>query len=766
MATAAERSPADVLQGVTTDNNNPITALLKACVRTPGVTIVHSRGTQIQRESDFTIRCLQKVFGNQFASFLHHCEAPLLEAGPEGGYSASAILQDAPLPLSYGMSPQTAPHVRFPDAKDIASSFYGNRHDAVVAWGYGRNVSTYLPSPCPANVGELLPIAADRPNGATSKRFQCIPRHQLASFVATVPSPLQRNLYALVDDVHYCDPYFDIDADLRTLPHDAVRLLTTHLLDAARRSPVTSSDGAASVSDEVHCAMEVVLSTCLTFLASELENYFTLRCGAASTVQETLILTASSCVQHKLSYHIHMRFCTAAASADGVDSLPLRSVKAPCAFSSVMEHKLFADSMAAKLTETASGGTKDSPASPLDQATAQVLLAVLDLSVYTRWRAFRLPYNIKSVDISNIVQRSNDVDDASPALLSQLLSTTDAAATALGTYASPGAVCRGICVGCNQRIKDVDTKEDVNRSLLHRLRPLLPLDHSACSSLLSAALTACSCVPAPDGLDSHLITEFVQRCFDLASITRPALSLAHNALHPSLSYNKRLREEDDTLPQESMAEESYTGFDDALVHDEGRLTMPHLLPTAIGHSDTAPFPSGRRVTLNSPAVRMLMWRLFQCLHPTAFQNLRPDHLNVVFEDAGQRYWYVYQKQNRYCLNLNRQHQQTCGQLYLTYGSIKFRCYSNDCCRMPCWRRCWGVVGAQQESGGAHLVIPEEEQVVLDALRDIHCKLFPELDEQQLRLRFPGSVLAAGHEGLPSLPACGKPDVDAEPMSQL
>ena len=63
-----------------------------------------------------------------------------------------------------------------------------------------------------------------------------------------------------------------------------------------------------------------------------------------------------------------------------------------------------------------------------------------------------------------------------------------------------------------------------------------------------------------------------------------------------------------------------------------------------------------------------------------------------------RAYYVIQKDCKWCLKAQRAHRSTYGQLYLTYKSIKYRCYSNDCheqCLCLSWdvtERCRAIRG--------------------------------------------------------------------------
>jgi hypothetical protein len=746
-----------------TSTINPLLSLLRPCVRIPGVTIDCSLVTSVpshrsahaaatpqndcsaSRDGELITRCLAQVFGTAYSHLLHRTTTSAsVKRNEHIGSSGASHFYHSELPLLHSATgAHASAYVRHPDPKDIATSFYGNRHDAVVAWGYCSPAVNTGGGSAPSE--RLVPIAVDLPNGSSAKRYQCIPQTELPQFVASIPDPLRRNVYTLIDDMHPCDPFFDIDGDLKSLPMDAVNMMIGRHQAGSDASSV----------DVHHATLEAILAACLTFLTAKLREYFTQSrtrrtMGAPSAVAEpyqTLVLTASSCQEQKLSFHIHMRWrCVAHHEPLGRDGGTTTTL--PCMFQSVMEHKHFADVLEAELKRLASGPDTGDSVLSVDRATAQLLLVVLDLSVYSRWRALRLPYNIKSVNVTDIVQRAESAPK-----LSTVLSTTDAAASVLTLCASPGATAACICVGC----ADV-TNNSIRTALLHRLRPLLPLsgdrDTDLVKGLLLKALDESSCIKA----DEHH-KSFVEMCFDLALVTRRSLG----GFRSSSSFgSKRQRSGSREEIDNAEAQDYIIDERSSHIHENGDSSAaPYVVVEYDSHhhgdsvvsseSIPAPFPTGRRQPLNSPAARTLMWRLFQCLHPTGFQNLRPDHLNVVFEDAGQRYWYVYQKQNRYCLNLARDHKQTCGQLYLTYGSIKFRCYSNDCCRVPCWRRSWGVDVAEP------VAPPQtEEDSIAATLREIHGKLFPELDEQQLRLRFPSYLLE------PSAPAGARNSEVPEP----
>ena len=133
-----------------------------------------------------------------------------------------------------------------------------------------------------------------------------------------------------------------------------------------------------------------------------------------------------------------------------------------------------------------------------------------------------------------------------------------------------------------------------------------------------------------------------------------------------------------------------------------------------------PFVTGVRTAVGGDA-RATLLRLFRTVHPsfdpastdaqrasmaTADAEDAPPHMPVnslggcEYEDNGQsRAYYVRQKSSRYCLRADRAHAKTYGQLYVTYGSVKYRCFSNDCCD-KCVVIEWADVGKWRRTAAA------------------------------------------------------------------
>lgn len=140
-----------------------------------------------------------------------------------------------------------------------------------------------------------------------------------------------------------------------------------------------------------------------------------------------------------------------------------------------------------------------------------------------------------------------------------------------------------------------------------------------------------------------------------------------------------------------------------------------------------------------------------------YRAIVPELLRIQYQEAGVRCYYVTQKQNKFCLKLQRCHRATFTQLFLTYGSIKVRCYSNDCYDSFLWIP-WsrppppsssssssdGVDGspAAAESTSTEDSCLQESSPPIAApypqyerLAEIHKFLFPELSPEEVLKRY-------------------------------
>ena len=163
-----------------------------------------------------------------------------------------------------------------------------------------------------------------------------------------------------------------------------------------------------------------------------------------------------------------------------------------------------------------------------------------------------------------------------------------------------------------------------------------------------------------------------------------------------------------------------------------------------------PMPRSVRTQLDDKEVKRLLAEVFWCLAPEYGQAAKPagtgleassasqaavtpERMKVQFEESIRAY-YVYQKQSKFCFRLRRTHKSTYAQLYLTFGSIKVRCYSNDCCDRCCvvpWE-------APADTDSASQRRPEYPK--FERLAEIRKALFPPLPAGELVRRYGTAVL--------------------------
>ncbi|ESS67252.1 hypothetical protein TCDM_04022 [Trypanosoma cruzi Dm28c] len=121
-----------------------------------------------------------------------------------------------------------------------------------------------------------------------------------------------------------------------------------------------------------------------------------------------------------------------------------------------------------------------------------------------------------------------------------------------------------------------------------------------------------------------------------------------------------------------------------------------------------------------------------------------DRVVVQYQDNIRAY-YAQQKLSRYCLNQGREHRGTYPQLYLTYGSIKLRCYSNDC-HNRCLAVRWSNDEDEQMTGSTAIALPVDERGYpkYERLTEIRHLLFPPLPPEELLRRY-GSLALEGKQ---------------------
>ncbi|CAG9581721.1 conserved hypothetical protein [Leishmania major strain Friedlin] len=656
-----------------------------------------------------------------------------------GGSSAAMLPKKTP------SSPHSLLGLRVPNPLRLHSSFYPTRVEALAARGYGAHRG-------------LLPIALDRRSGSGSKLFNVLPRWStnvvgigeagvetsagirhgsaVADFVSAIPHTQDRNLYALVDESCPVDPYFDLDFAYdpdQDDPSDA--LLVQSYGEGKEVASVTAFSAEA---------VEKVLLTMLTALRREVETEL------KTTVAECLVLTSSlqigrrpdtpsapaSLEQLKLSFHVHFRLA---------DRAVLASVREMHHFVTRLRSRLQNDEAAATTLSLLGSPTREKREEA--RQASSLLLRCVDFGVYTRWRAFRLPYNVKAFDAA---RSSALVSGAGDDLLEEQLQQLGIALPDNGVGRAAPSVLQNLFLAA-----DVATHK-AQRYLLKRLEqhfrfllPVLPgateLRSAALAEFLSplvprqvrAAAAELSRPSSPTSSARDVVSAWVM---ELACIVRDASTLPHSR--------------DDGAVQESTTSSSFR-----LLLDECTITSAAAKASAQATSNTfdvplPPMPRSVRVRVEDAEMKRLLAEVFWCIAPeyggpgavvraspvadawnalSAPNSITPERINAHYEDSIRAY-YVFQKQNKYCVRLHRNHKATFAQLYLTFGSIKIRCYANDCCDRCCIIP-WEAPDNPKSGPQYHAGYPRYERLV--AIRNA---LFPPLSTEELVRRYGTSIL--------------------------
>ncbi|CBZ30146.1 conserved hypothetical protein [Leishmania mexicana MHOM/GT/2001/U1103] len=636
--------------------------------------------------------------------------------------------------------------LRVPNPLHLHSSFYPTRVEALAARGYGAHRG-------------LLPLALDHRSGSGSKLFNVLPRWSanvvgidesavetsagiwhgsaVADFVSAIPHRQDRNLYALVDESCPVDPYFDLDFSYDPEQDDPSAAL---LLQSCGEGKEVASVTAFSAE-----AVEKVLLTMLTALRREVET------GLKTTVVECLVLTSSlqtgrrpdtpsapaSLEQLKLSFHVHFRLA---------DRAVLASVREMHNFMTQLRSRLQDKEAAATTSPSLDSPTREKR-EEARQASA-LLLRCVDFGVYTRWRAFRLPYNVKASEAS---QSSALVSGAGVDLLEEQLRQLGIALPDNGVGKAAPSVLQSLFLAA-----DVATYK-AQRYLVKRLEqhfrfllPVLPgateLRLTALAEFLSPLVppqvrAAAAEVCGPSSSSSSARDVVSAWVMELACVVRDASALPHS--------------HDDGAVQESTTSSSFR-----LLLDEGALTSAAAkassaqAPSSPFGVPLPPMPRSVRVRVEDAGMRGLLAEVFWCIAPeyggpgavvralpaadawnavSAQSPITSERINAHYEDSIRAY-YVFQKQSKYCIRLHRNHKATFAQLYLTFGSIKIRCYSNDCCDRCCVIP-WEAPDNPKSGPQYHAGYPRYERLV--AIRNA---LFPPLSTEELVRRYGTSVL--------------------------
>ncbi|GET92098.1 hypothetical protein, conserved [Leishmania tarentolae] len=656
------------------------------------------------------------------------------------GGSAAAML-----PKKTRSSPRRLLGLRLPNPLRLHSSFYPMRSEALAARGYGAHRG-------------LVPLALDRRSGSGSKLFNVLPRWStsvvalggssvdtpadiwhvsaVADFVSAIPLRQDRNLYALVDDTCPVDPFFDLDFSYNPSQDDPSDALLMQ----------SCGEGKEVVSVTVFSAeaVEKVLLTVLTGLRREVEREFD------TTVVECLVLTSSlqkgqhpetpsapaSLEQLKLSFHVHFRLA---------DRAVLASVREMHSFMARLRSRLQVEET--EVTTSPSLGSSTRERREEARQAAALLLRCVDFGVYTRWRAFRLPYNVKAPEAAQssalasgagddlleeqlrqlgIVFPDNGVGGAAPSVLQSLFLSRDISTCKAQRYLLKRA---------EQHFRFLlpvlpGATELKSTALAEFLSPLVPLQVRSAAAEVSGSSSRSS--SARDVVSAWVM--------ELACIIRDVSTLPHS--------------HDDSSMQESSTSSAFR-----LLRDESAITSAAAKESAHANNSLfdvplPPMPRSVRVRVEDEEMKRLLAEVFWCIAPeyggpdavigassvgdawhalSAPNPITAERVNAHYEDSIRAY-YVFQKQNKYCIRLHRNHKATFAQLYLTFGSIKIRCYSNDCCDRCCVIP-WEAPDNPKSGPQYHAGYPRYERLV--AIRNA---LFPPLSTEELVRRYGTRVL--------------------------
>ncbi|CAD2216975.1 hypothetical protein ADEAN_000445300 [Angomonas deanei] len=558
-----------------------------------------------------------------------------------------------------------AAKILIPSPANIKGSFYASRVEAMTS----RNYSTG---------GGQIVAGVDRKLANGSKLFNVFDRgmssdsgisvspNSVAHFTSSLKNDFDRNLYVLVDESAPVDPFFDIDYSYEKGQDDCVaRFLSVDGIIRQER-------------------VEELLAKTLEFLTTTLESLLSVK------VEESLVLTSSVHILSggaaanteaaKLSFHVHLR---------------LRDGKA---FANIRQLHTFANQLKKQLADGAEA-----------DAVLHCIEKIIDFGVYSRWRAFRLPYNVKCPFGANF----SDVDAAAVDLLVEELQRKGLQPVGHDVGDVAGQVISSLSV------TDEEGKRLVGK-LLYKFRflvPVLPGVTALSNAALRGYLEQHPLKHQSPNSGSTCAPPLVSNIFDLSYIQR-----VHSGISDPITLDPVERSEGKENDNEN----------------------PFKVPLPA-------FPHSQRVPVVDVEIKKLLCEVFSCIAPqyaarnqTSFNSfgevssglspITADGLFVQYEE-GIRSYYVIQKQNRYCLRQGRCHKATYSQLFLTFGSIKVRCYSNDCCDR-CLHVAWDEVGGSKfDSSKFAEGFPKYAR-----LSEIRDRLFPPLPPEELLRRYGTAAL--------------------------
>lgn len=544
--------------------------------------------------------------------------------------------------------------------------------------------------------------------------------------------------------------------------------------------------------------------------------------------------SSSRLLEVKLSVHVHFRLRHHHA---------LHTVKDMHHLMSDVRAKLDARLAQASPDVHTGGGEKAREADMAIADDVHTLCAVrrcVDFGVYTRWRAFRLPYNVKSPLLSaqhRAAHARSETAEAEDVCIAAGagLTAVDAAVDDLlrGQLEALGIVAPSVEVGevASSVMPCIELAHEPGRcaeqcrllrKLFHLFRFLLPvvpahtrIDHVGLRQFLEryhfcpsmekhheravnegggnaeAAAAAALLLQKEEEIGGR--ETMIRAVMDLACIQRdnphPYRLSSTAVMRSRRGAETALGSEEGSEPppgaDTTLSAAAANGESDRT--EETASTMLRLLQYSSGRAATTaasadagpfaltkpPLPHSVRISIHDVHIKQLLGQVLACLSPQygfavhknvvlpdeaaspgdaeeqaqqAYTRAQSSRLQVQYE-AAIRAYYVYQKQSKYCLRLNRYHRSTYAQLYLTYGSIKVRCYSNDCyhrCLYVSWHNHTETMQANR--GGAHDAsdplpnIPGYPCYAL--LHVLHKTLFPPLPTEELVRRYGMNVLTS------------------------
>ncbi|KPI87661.1 hypothetical protein ABL78_3259 [Leptomonas seymouri] len=672
------------------------------------------------------------------------CPKPLYS-----GDSTDALLRHNAAASSTKSLPPRLPHPR-----QLTYSFYPVRVEALAARGYQPHRG-------------LVPVALDRKGGKGSKMFNVLARWEaaanttpsegggagegkpaphlkrisgIAKFMDAIPRPTDRNLYVLVDEMCPVDPYFDVDFSHNAEVDDNKKLLV--LLPGSDAHDITALDPEAleralltilsTLRHEVESAWETKVEECLV-LTSSLQ----LGCHSSTTAAPSL----PALEEVKLSFHVHFRLTNKNA---------IESVKELHDFMMALRTRLQHVHM--------EGASSDSAEGVEDARRAALLLECVDFGVYSRWRAFRFPYNVKAPD--NRSTGKTLADGAGDELLAEQLGQLGVALPDIHVGSAAPAVMQSVMYAPDMAV------QKRQRYLVERLityfrylLPLLPGATRFATAELKNFLTALTpndvraallqqsegtppssapvlpLLPSKDVISTWVI--------EMACIVRDASELA-----PALQSTETTSEAEEV--KEAATEFKLLRYRPTAADPSAVAAVPAQTTASPFDMPMPPMPRSVRVRVDDREVKKLLAEVFWCIAPEYREAIppagadldaqrapgaaiTPERINAQYEESIRAY-YVFQKQSKFCMRLQRAHKATYVQLYLTFGSIKVRCYSNDCCDRCC------VIPWEAPENPRSVPRHHEGYPKFDRLAEIHRSLFPPLPAGELVRRYGTAVL--------------------------